>query len=59
MSAEKYLQILQQEIHSVIFATTDSMNLPVTGNLDTDQRELHIISRSVQKSFGNKGGTPP
>lgn len=47
MSAEKYLQILQQEIHSVIFATTDSMNLPVTCVIDimlADECGLYFLT---------------
>ncbi|MBS5450427.1 MAG: 4Fe-4S binding protein [Coriobacteriia bacterium] len=34
MSAEKYLQILQKDIQSVIFATTDEKNFPVTCVID-------------------------
>lgn len=47
MSAEKYLQILQQEIHSVVFATTDSMNLPVTCVIDimlADKDGLYFLT---------------
>lgn len=47
MEAENYLQILQQEIHSVIFATTDNMNLPVTCVIDimlADKHGLYFLT---------------
>ena len=34
MSADKYLKMIQQEIHSVVFATTDQNHLPFTCVID-------------------------
>ncbi len=47
MRAEKYLQLLQQDIHSVIFATTDEQNLPVTCVIDlmlADKNGLYFLT---------------
>ena len=34
MCAEKYLQMIQQDIHSVVFAATDKKHFPVTCVID-------------------------
>lgn len=53
MRAEKYLQLLQQDIHSVIFAATDEQNLPVTCVIDimlADKNGLYFLT-AKGKSF--------
>lgn len=47
MSAEKYLQMIQQDIHSVVFATTDENHLPVTCVIDimlADNEGLYFLT---------------
>ena len=34
MCAEKYLQMIQQDIHSIVFAATDKKHFPVTCVID-------------------------
>ncbi len=47
MSAEKYLQMIQQDIHSVVFATTDENHFPVTCVIDimlADKDGLYFLT---------------
>lgn len=47
MSAEKYLQMMQQDIHSVVFATTDDNHFPVTCVIDimlADKGGLYFLT---------------
>ena len=47
MSAEKYLQMIQQDIHSVVFATIDENQFPVTCVLDimlADKDGLYFLT---------------
>lgn len=47
MSAEKYLQMIQQDIHSVVFATTDENRFPVTCVIDimlADKDGLYFLT---------------
>lgn len=47
MSAEKYLQMIQQDIHSVVFATTDENHFPVTCVIDimlADKEGLYFLT---------------
>lgn len=47
MSAEKYLQLIQQDIHSVVFATTDKDHFPVTCMIDimlSDKDGLYFLT---------------
>lgn len=54
MSAEKYLQILQKDIHSVIFATTDEKNFPVTCVIDimlADSYGLYFLTAKGKEFY--------
>ena len=47
MSAEKYLRMVQQDIHSVVFATTDENHFPVTCVIDimlSDKNGLYFLT---------------
>lgn len=47
MSAKKYLQMIQRDIHSVVFATTDEKRFPVTCVIDimlSDKDGLHFLT---------------
>ena len=47
MSAEKYLRMVQQDIHSVVFATTDENHFPVTCVIDimlSDKDGLYFLT---------------
>lgn len=47
MEAMKYLQFLQQDIHSVVFASTDEKHLPVTCVIDimlADENGLYFLT---------------
>lgn len=47
MSAEKYLHMIQQDIHSVVFATTDENHFPVTCVIDimlADKGGLYFLT---------------
>lgn len=47
MSAEKYLRMVQQDIHSVVFATTDENYFPVTCVIDimlSDKDGLYFLT---------------
>ena len=47
MSAEKYLQMIQQDIHTVVFATTDENYFPVTCVIDimlSDKDGLYFLT---------------
>ena len=47
MSAEKYLQMIQQDIQSVVFATIDENQFPVTCVIDimlADKDGLYFLS---------------
>ena len=47
MSAEQYLQMIQQDIHSVVFATTDENQFPVTCVIDimlADKDGLYFLT---------------
>lgn len=47
MSAENYLRMIQQDIHSVVFATTDEKNFPVTCVIDimlADKEGLYFLT---------------
>lgn len=47
MSAEKYLRMIQQDIHSVVFATTDENHFPVTCVIDimlADKEGLYFLT---------------
>ena len=47
MSAEKYLRMIQQDIHSVVFATTDENHFPVTCVIDimlSDKDGLYFLT---------------
>lgn len=61
MRAEKYLQILQQDIHSVIFATTDEQNLPVTCVIDimlADKNGLYFLTAMGKAFYGRLKAHP-
>ena len=47
MSTEKYLRMIQQDIHSVVFATTDENHFPVTCVIDimlSDRNGLYFLT---------------
>ena len=47
MSTEKYLQMIQQDIHTVVFATTDENHFPVTCVIDmmlSDKDGLYFLT---------------
>ncbi len=47
MNTEKYLQMIQQDIHSVVFATTDENHYPVTCVIDimlSDRDGLYFLT---------------
>ena len=47
MSAEKYLQMIQQDIHSVVFVTIDENQFPVTCVIDimlADKGGLYFLT---------------
>ena len=53
MSAEKYLQMIQRDIHSVVFATTDEKHFPVTCVIDimlSDKDGLYFLT-AIGKAF--------
>lgn len=53
MNAESYLRMIQQDIHSVVFATTDGNNFPVTCVIDimlADKKGLYFLT-AKGKSF--------
>lgn len=55
MSAQKFLNILQEEIHTVIMATVDHDGLPVTcaiDIMDRDDDSLYFLTAMVQASGG-------
>lgn len=56
MKTKDYLKILRDDIHSVVFATTDSKHLPVTRVIDimlTDDDSLYFIT-AKGKAFYNQ-----
>lgn len=61
MRAEKYLQLLQQDIHSVIFATTDGQNLPVTCVIDiilADKNGLYFLTAKGKAFYSHLKAHP-
>ena len=54
MNTAKYLKILKDEIHSVVFATTDSMGLPVARVIDimlADDDSLYFITAKGKEFY--------